>query len=363
MKKIKEVIQKLYYDVVDDFKKYPLAWLFIIWSARGKGKTYSLLDYCQRDKIPFIYIKRTIDDVELICSANKEGFDPSPFVPINRDKGTNIKARPIKKGLGAFYHCDADGDPIGTPIGLILALNAIKKFKGFDMSQTRIICFDEFIAQRGEIIRSGTIEGEQILDLYMTVIRDQQKRGEEPCKLVLFANSEEVSSPIANVLEVVDLMVDLNASGKTHYYDEERGIVLHHITAEEFPITENEKKGIFQAMKNTAWGQKAFEGEFSNNDFSNIVPVSIKKLKPYIHLHYKNNDYYIYINEQNNNFYMCKSQGKCRFEYDLNKENDQKLFHLNHMIQLRLACTEDRMKFQKYSMYDLIINYKKFFKL
>lgn len=348
-----------YYHIGKDFEDYPGNWCYITYSRRGPGKTYSLLWYCYYNKIPLIYMKRTIEDVNLICSSNDYGFDPSPYVPINRDKGTNIKALKIKDGIGAFYEYDDDG-PVGLPVAYILALSAVKRYKGFDFSQCGVICLDEFIPQIGE--RYNHQEGSMLLDVYMTVARDREKRGKEPLKLVLFANAEEISSPICNELEVVDDIANLNASGCSHYYNYERGIIIHHITEDEFPITEHEKSGIYKGMLNTAWHAKSFGGEFANNDFSNIVRINLKKFKCLYKLHYKTHDYYIY-NHPNGMFYMCETKNKPILEYDLNLENDQKLFYADQWIDLREACINGQFKFAKYSMYDLIINYRKFFKL
>jgi hypothetical protein len=197
----------------------------------------------------------------------------------------------------------------------------------------------------------------------MTVARDRQKRGKDPLKLILFANAEEISTPITNTLEIVDIMADLNASGQTHFLDQERGILLHHITEAEFPLQESEKHGIYDAMKNTAWGTKSFEGTFSNNDFSNVQKMSIKGMMPFIHVHVNNHDYYIYLHKNTGSYYMCSSRGSCMFDYNLDKENDQKRFWIEHQAELRDACIENKMKFQKYSMYDLIMNYKKFYNI
>lgn len=60
-------------------------------------------------------------------------------------------------------------------------------------------------------------------------------------------------------------------------------------------------------------------------------------------------------------YYMCSSQGPFSYEWDLNKENHQKLFFIDHGQELRVECIEDKMKFEKYSMYDLIMNYRKIF--
>lgn len=348
-----------YYHFSEDLQKYPEAWCYIVWSKRGPGKTYSSLWFAYNN-YPIIYMKRTTEDVNLICSSNTLGFDASPYVPINRDKSTNIKAKEIEKGIGGFWNYNENGEPCGLPVSYVLSLNAIKRFKGFDFSNCEWLLLDEFIPQVGEIVKRG--EGEMLLDVYMTIARDRQKRGRAPLKLVLFANAEEISTPITNALEVVDIMADLNASGDPYFYDAERGIMLHHITNEEYPLKEEEKTGIYAAMKNTAWGAKAFEGSFANNDFGNVKKNNLKGYRPLIHLHYKQRDYYIYINDKGF-YYMSESQAQCEFNYDLNKENDQKLFFIEHAIDLRRECIEDRFKFQKYSMYDLLMNYKKFFKI
>ena len=354
-----------YYHFEDDLQKYPDAWCYIVWSKRGPGKTYSSLWYSYSNNIPIIYMKRTNDDVDLICQHDDYGFDASPYVPLNRDKHINVKARKISNGLGGFWkNIQTDDEkeiPDGLPVSYCLSLNAVKKYKGFDFSRCDWIILDEFIPQLGE--RISRKEGERLLDLYMTVARDRQKRGRDPLKLVLFANAEEISTPVTNTLEVVDIMADLNASKQTHFYDEKRGILLHHITNEEIPISDKEKSGIYNAMIDTAWGKKSFEGEFANNDFSNVQKMSIRGMSPFIHIHVNTHDYYIYLNKNTGKYYVCSTRGKCLFDYDLNKENDQKLFYIEHDIDLWQACIEGRVKFEKYSMYDLIMNYKKFYNI
>ena len=194
----------------------------------------------------------------------------------------------------------------------------------------------------------------------MTVARDRQKRGKDPLKLALFANAEEISTPITNELELVDNMAELNASGQTHMWLPERDILLHHITNEEVPIQEEEKTGIYKGMYGTAWFRKSFEGDFANNDFTNVTKRTLKKCSGFIHLHYKNSDYYIYLNKDNGSYYMCSKPIRCMFDFNLNRENEQKLFYTDYGIDLRQNCIEERMKFEKYSMYDLICNYRKF---
>lgn len=346
-----------YYNFENDLKAYPEAWCYVVYSKRGAGKTYSGLLTAYKHNIPIIYMKRTNDDVAFICKGDVDGLDTSPYVPLNRDHGIEVYAKNIDKGVGGFWHYE-EGQPEGLPVAYCLSLNATKRVKGFDASRCDWIIFDEFIPQLGE--RVSRSEGEQLLDLYMTVSRDREKRGKDHLKLVLFANAEEISTPITNTLEIVDTMANMQATGTNIYYDAERGILIHHVSNEESPVTDEEKSGIYKAMINTSWGQKSFEGTFSHNDFSNVVPRSLKGYIPFIHLHYKTHDYYIYRNS-NGYYYMCYSPGRCQFEYDLNRENEQKAFYFEQQIDLWDICVEDKLKFQTYSMYDLIIHYTKIF--
>ena len=352
-----------YYHFRKDVEDYPDAVAYIVWSFRGPGKTYSLLRYCYEDSIPFIYLKRTADDIDLICSKSNGvavDIDASPFVPLNRDFGWNVKPFQIKKGIGAFYNANEDNCCVGEPVGRLFSLSKVKSVKGMDLSEADIVALDEFIPQSHEIIKRK--ESDALLDLCLTISRDRIARGRKPLKLVLFANSEQIACPITVGLEVLDDMAEMNATGESIRYLEDRRILLHHILPEEAPkVSESQKNdGFFQMMKGTSWAKKAYEGLFTNNDFSNVKRLSLKKMVPYIRLSYKNNQYYIYSRDDGM-FYMTYSPAPCPIKYDLNKENDQKLFYGAELFDLQEACIEDRMKFEKYSMYELLINYKKYF--
>lgn len=348
-----------YYHFGKDVEAYPDAWCYVVWSRRGPGKTYSALRYPYAKGFQTLYMKRTCEDVDFICDYSGElDFDPSPWFPLNRDFGTNIRPKSISKGVGAFYEADEDNKVFGKPVNYILALNKVKSIKGIDLTNCEWMILDEFIPQTGEIVRR--MEGEMLLDLYMTINRDRQKRGRKPLKLVLFANAEQISTPITNTLEIVDIMADMNATGEAYHY--ERGIMLHHITQDEFPMSEAEKDGLYEAMKGTAWGNKAFEGVFANNDFSNVDKVSLKNARCMIELTYKMKKFYIYL-KPDGMYYMCRSANKALFSFNLDRENDQKKFYIDYDIDLRNACIDGKMKFEKYSMYDLIVNYKQLFKV
>lgn len=351
-----------YYHIGKDIEDYPDAVIYITWSRRGPGKTYSALRYPYH-KFKTLYLKRTNKDVKTICEyAGDIDFDPSPWAPLNRDFNINVKPRLLKDGFGAFYDADSDGNPSGSVVNYVASLNAIKQVKGMDLSEAEWIIFDEFIPQAGEVVKKA--EGEMLLDLYETVNRDRRKRGRPGLKLILFANAEEISTHITNALEVVDTMAWMQAENINKYYDEQRGIFFHHITSEELPQTDIELHDMYRVMKGTAWADKSFGGNFSQNDFSAIRQMSLKHMRCLYHIKYRrNNNAYIYLSNKNGLYYMSDHPGHFIQSYDLDRENQQKKFYFDHVLQLRDACINDRFYFQKYSFYDLIINYSKFYDL
>lgn len=358
-----------YYNVMDDVNAYPDAWSYIVIGGRNTGKTYGALKATIDNAIKHAFVKRTIDDVALLCAGNGKigtkvsqfGIDLSPYKSVNRDMHTNIRAFQIDKGIGAFWNCNEDNEPFSDPVGYLIALNAIQKFKGFDMSDCDWIIFDEFIPQQWE--RVNRKEGEQILDLYKTISRDREHRNRPPLKLIALANATQVSNPLCNILEVTDVIVDMQNSGTECYYDAERGIFIRVLqTNEEFMKVE-QKSHIYKAMGNTQWGKMAFSNEFGYNDFTAIKKVNLKGYRGLIKLQYKQDIYYIYYNDSGN-YIMSKSIcNHCKTDYNLNRENDQKAFNLEYRYMLKDACINGRMTFESYTMYDIIINYERIFKL
>lgn len=345
-----------YYFFADDLRKYPDCWAYVIWSRRGSGKTYSALRFAYENKIPIAYMKRTIDDVNTICTVSN-GFDLSPYVPINRDCNTNIKPKLIRRGIGGVYDkIDERGEVTGAPFSYILALNAMKTLKGMDLSIVDWLLLDEFIPQTGEIIRQA--EGEMLLDLYMTLSRDREKRGRDHLKLILFANAENITTPITNELEIIDDMIELVNSRQTHKYLEERGILLHYITNEEIPYTTEELTGgIYSGMAGTSWARKSFSGEFVHNDFTALKRSTLKNYTPECCFIYKNKYYYVWRYEEK--VYINNIRGNTKEIYDLSTDSGKYSFFFDYVIDLKADTVDNYVTYSSYTIYNLIMNYRK----
>lgn len=356
--------QTMYYDINDDIKKYPDAWCYLIVGGRNTGKTYGALKYHLNNNLQTCFLKRTNKDVDLLCLGHRLGeksgnyeVDLSPYKSINRDLGTHIMAYKIDDGLGAFYE-SVDDEPAGKPKAYLLSLNAIHKYKGFDLSECYSIIFDEFIPQSFE--RVSTKEGEQLMELYKTIARDRVERGREELKLICLANAVNVFNYTFDVLEVTDLVAEMSVKHQHEIYMEDRGIFVRLLETSEEMMQKEQKTGIYRAMSGTAWGRMAFGNEFAYNDFSNIKRSTLKNFRPLVELSYRGKSFYIYSGPTG--YCMTKSKNKCLYFYNLDKEMDQRRFYYEHVIDLLSESIDGNMTFETYSMYDLIVNYKKRFK-
>lgn len=337
-------MKKMYYNIGDDIALYPESWLYVAFSARGAGKTYGYFDYCIKNNLKFLYLKRTQVDIELL---NKEEF--SPFKPLNRDHDYNITTVKMYDGILKVMIED-------KIIGLCMAMSAIHKYKGFDMSDIKIMCLDEFIPQLTE--RVNRREGELLLDLYMTVSRDREARGEDPLKLCLFANATELYCPITDTFDIVDSLAELNASGNEFKYLEDRKILLHKIL---YSVSADKESQIYKGMAGTQWAEMAFSGEFSYNDFSKVKKINMNGFVPYVHIIYHRKDFYIYQHKENGLFYLTDSKGRCNYNYDLEIESDQSAFWYDWVYNLQKEIIDGNMIFKTYSLYNLIRNYRKIY--
>lgn len=338
-------MMKTYYDVADDLQLYPDAWLYIAYSARGAGKTYGFFKFCISQGLPFLYLKRTQIDIDLLA---REDF--SPFKPLMRDLGWTIRTEKLYDGILRILKDD-------QVAGYCMAMSAIHKYKGFDLSEVKYMCLDEFIPQLTE--RVNRKEGELLLDLYMTVSRDREERGEAPLKLCLFANATELYCPITDTLDVVDALSQLNASEQEYEYLPARRIMLHRIP---YSAGANESSAIFAGMAGTQWADMAFGGTFSYNDFSKVKKISLKGFIPWIQVIYNRKDLYIYKHKENGMYYMTTSRGRAEYVYDLEIESDQSAFYDDWVLHLQQELINGNMAFRTYSMYNLIRNYRKIFK-
>ena len=358
-----------YYNIQDDLKAYPDCWCYLIVGGRNTGKTYSTLKDAKLSSKGFIFIKRTNLDVNNLCAGGTVHnakmdidfeYDLSPFADLNQDMGWNVKANRIYDGLGGFWDYTIDGDLLSKkPIGYIFSLNRVAKFKGFGgLRNCEEMIFDEFIASPWE--RISREEGNQVLELYKTVSRDREHRGQKPLKLICLANANDISNPLFNTLQITDDVARMIDSKSEYFYD--RGILVHLIKdSPEFYEVES-KTQIYEAMHNTVWGRMAFDNEFSRNDFSCVrKKQNIKHAIPICQVRFDNEIWYIWKRDEY--YYINTSAHHAKEFYDLNREGDRRKFFYNEVGYIQDAVSNGTAFFKTYRRYDIIFHFKDNFKL
>ena len=360
--------KKHFYDIRDDIELYPDAVIYIIIGGRNGGKTYSSLSYCldefEPPKQKFAFVKRTNEDVHLLCTGGKDEkliLNISPFQQINIDRGTDIKAIEVYKGIGGFWDVTNKESAEGEPIGYILSLHLGSKAKGFELQDSEVLIWDEFIPMIGE--RVDREEGEQILTLYKTISRARLHLGRKPLKLILLANATRIRNPTFRTLELTDTIAQMKLDGLEYLYVEKRKILIHNVEySEEFNAIEAQDP-INIAMAGTAWARSSIDNEFAYDDFSMVKKCSVKKMRPFLKIIYQRKEYWCYGNDEKYHFCTIPTNVSGLDTYNLDRENDQKLFYLHYVIDLREACVNNNMTFSSYTLYDMIVNYKKYFAL
>lgn len=358
-----------FYDFRKDREKYPDAWCYAIVGGRNTGKTYSTLKCYAEDEDPIIFTKRTNKDIDSLCSGNRLGqkekkykIDLSPYKAINRDTGRHLRAYKIIDGLGAFYEVPEGGEPAGVPFSYLASLHAVNDIKGFDLTECEACVFDEFIPQPWS--RIDRKEGEQLMELYKTVSRARVLQGRGELKLILLANAVNIWNPTLEVLGLIDQVAEMSIKKIETWYDPVRKIFIRILETPEEMMEAEHGTGMYETMKDTEWGHMAYDNEFGYNDFSRVRRIPLKGFRPRCKVIYKQKTYFIYQNE-NGSWYMCKaaSNAKGLKEYNLKEEMHQRLFWYDFVIDIINDAMEGRAYFETYSMYDIIVNYKKRFKL
>lgn len=342
------------YDIIKT-KDDKSIWCIIVVGGRGTGKTYSVLDYMIENDEKFVFVKRTNEDVKLLCASAKSEdtyIDLSPFKPLNRDKNYNIGSELIHKGLGAFYYMDSDYNCQGSPVGYIASLNAIKDIKGFDLSDCNYIIFDEFIPNIYERVMSG--EGKALLDLYETVSRDRELRGEKPLVLIALANATRISNPLFRELEIIDRVVELKRDHVT--YSNKNGIMIRFLDDNADFKEVKKETAIMKSMRGTKWHAMAYDNDFAYDNFKAVKHQSIKGYRCIGAYKYKSKITYIYV--KNGKYYICDSKQNTDNFYDLDVETERQEFEFVIGTDLRTATIFGDCLYKHYSDYDVIMNLK-----
>ncbi len=222
----------------------------IIIGGRGIGKTYSALLFAIESGEPFIYLRNT--DIQLTECCDDFG---NPFKRLNKDKGFNISM--IKKKEHALIYND---DNI---IGYGAALSIFHNLRGVDLSDVKIVIFDEFIESR----KLTFDQFKSFVHFYETVNRNRELLGEDPLKVIMLSNSQSINNPILIGYDLVGQIESMIANSIRKYKRDDIFLMLPESEISELKANTSH----YKTLKNTKIYEEIINNKFANDSFYGIV--------------------------------------------------------------------------------------------
>jgi len=273
----------------------------IIVGGRGTGKTYGALQAAIEDQTPFILLRRTQAQADLI---GKTEF--SPIQPVVNDMGRTQSCKPLSKYTSAIY-LDPDSEQPQL-IGWTAALSTFSNLRGFDASSVQLIIYDEFIPESHE--RPIKNEGDAFLNCYETINRNRELQGRPPVQALLLSNANRMDSPILEALGLISVLERMNKTGQETYINREAGVALYVIRRS--PISSRKTDtALYRATKSDRFERMSLGNEFAYDDLADIKPQPLQGWRLLLRLGA------VYIYEQGGRWYVSHHcAGKPGREYE-----------------------------------------------
>lgn len=303
--------------------------------GRGTGKTYGILKYVLDNKIPFIYMRRTQAQADII---SKPEF--SPFKAICNDTDYLICTKSLTKYNAGFYHGERDEEgivkPQGAPIGYLIALSTVSNLRGFDMSEIEILIYDEFIGEAHE--RPLKEEANALFNCYETVNRNRELKGCKPLQMVCLANANNLQNPIFESLGLINKAVKMSQTGREVSIMSERGIALYILKGS--PISQQKSQtALYEITNGTQFYNMSINNSFGI-DNQNVKAVNIKEYRPVLSVC----DLVIYKHKSKNQYYVSTfKSGGCKNVTD-------KIFRLTYGKQYKILMFNNNINFETYAI-------------
>ena len=275
--------------------------LNVMIGPRNSGKTIGALLHYTKCSAPFIFIRTTKAQTELVFSENL-----SPFNKINALQGSRFCVDKIPKsdliGIYDNYIINEKGqqEVTGNLRGYALALSQVGATRGFNLDNVELLLYDEFVKHPGEVIQGANLQFSKYADIVFTINRDRELSGRPPIKQWLFGNSDDLANNILVSLKLVSYFIRMKQAGENYLKLPERDISL--FLMDDSPIAAQlmEVSALSKIFAGSEYLDMALSNEFIHDDFSDCAPQDIHPFNPVfvydnicIYRHKRKEEYYI----------------------------------------------------------------------
>lgn len=259
--------------IVERARRERTPFIYIV-GGRGTGKTYGALKYFYENKEPFIYMRHSQRQLDIIMRPELQ-----PFSQIDQDRGYTVRPFPITSGLSAFYNSKVGEnnhyEPDGEPVGMIAALSTFSNLRGFDAQKYAALIYDEFIPEQHE--RKIKDEPGAFYNAYETINRNRELSGRPPLLSICLSNANDLTNDYFIDLQLVVTAAKLQESGAEIVTIPERGIALYILSHS--PISKEKSTTALYKLTNGG----AFYDMSINNNFvlGHGARIESRKLSEY----------------------------------------------------------------------------------
>lgn len=301
--------------------------VFVI-GARGIGKTYGALKYAYEHKLKFVYLR--LSDVE---TQNLSTPAFNPFKSINDDIGSNIQIRKQKKIIEFIDNADEQK----PTVGYMFALSTLSNFRSFDLSDTDVIIFDEFIPEPNK--RPIKNMAETLFNGYESINRNRELKGQPPIKLIALANSNNIFNDLFFYLRITKRVYDMRLKNRLRWADDSRGLTVYYF--QNVPVSDRKKQtALYQLTAGTGFVDMAINNNFAFQDQRLIKPMNLNGFKPVVSI----GELFIYKNSDN--LYYISTFQRGTFKYQYNMVNTDIASFIHDWYHVWSAYIDNRLWFE-----------------
>lgn len=251
-------------------------WLHVIIGPRQVGKTYGVTkSFIERGK-PFMFMRRTTDELKAICG------DPAldPWIKLDKE-GYHVRMVPIP---GAKTYAIGEADPSTGKIvnrqGIGISLSTISAVRGFSGDQYEDLLFDEFIPEEYVVVRRAM--GDAFVNAHKTIDGNRVLEGRPTITTWLLANSNTIESPVLLALNLLDDLDELIQTG-TEWKVTKNNVFLA-LPKSELITTQQAQTPLMRQIEGTKAFDMMVKNEFAYNDLEKVKKHSLVGWQPYLNI-------------------------------------------------------------------------------
>lgn len=253
----------------------------IIIGKRQIGKTYNVLKYLLDSGNPFIFLRRTRTELEMLeAGAN------SPFEKIKEYKDRiDFRAdSSYTAAIDLITYPERTGDDVKEVkeevkrVGMGAALSTIGNIRGFSADQYLEGVFDEFIPE--EHLYHVRNEGGAFLAAHDTINGNRELEGRPCFRWWLLANANDLGSDILERLNLTKDVERMTIRGDELKINNERGFMI--IMPDSEGITEKRARtGLYKLIgTDNDYARMSLGNQFSKNDDTGVGARPLREYNP-----------------------------------------------------------------------------------